>query len=1174
MVADLEIRKQCQTNAVDHISLEAGAGSGKTATLISRILHWILKTGWERLCKEENEDQRALQVMQRVVAITFTEAAAEEMVERLGLALIALCSYQEGDPVVGFFVSETGLSKEDIQKRARLLIGVVDQMRISTIHSFCRSILKSYPLEAGIHPQFEVDSDGSKATQRAHDILVRSFSRHLRSESKLPFRTIFEAGLSMEQLREHMLKAAEKDSFPLANPITVANLTPTYRSIVAAIDELHERAQILPVTKRSTHPKALQSLQELGKILTHGLSKIHQIRGLEEHENEIQAWLIEGITSIDRLKKWSKPSGVSTSKKISDDIKEEISSCASQLSRLLSNVKYYRPFLITKVILVFNDVVPQLQKDLKKLGITSFSDLLHKTAQLLKENDIIAEQLRSGIDLLLVDEFQDTSVDQCDIIEVLGLQPNRMYPKLFIVGDPKQSIYGWLNADISSYFAFAQKVENFVGQQEMRGHAWKLRSNFRSLPNILKAVENTFSGYMNNVEGLQADFSSLECMRSNEKEKRTAVEVWTAWPKDICEALPNDDSKSAEKRVRGIVSEDIIATEAHALAQDLLVKHREHGVAWKDCAVLFRSTTNLDRFLHVLKDHHIPYAVTRDKNYYRRREVLEILSLFRCIVSPLDQISLISVLRSSMVGLPDAALFLLWKHGFPELFSSLSQLTDEAYVQAEKRLLEIKPQVDRIACGVKGYENLSHWMDSLCHFLRAIRQLRMDILHLPSDVFLLRVRQLIGFDISEVRAYQGNYRLANLDRFFFTMQRLLEEHKGDWGQILNIVQHSIEDSHDAEEARPADPNQDAVQIMTIHKSKGLDFAQVYVLELHRGSYVGRKEEFFSGRCGIAQTEEFSGLGLCTLGYGEELFRRKNIEVFERLRLLYVAMTRAKDQLILSGAFPARIVSSSQSQVSLMTGHLQQLLFRYHVHELWTFPQANDLHVRYLGNEKRNTGIAVSSVRSSPSLQTLKKHQKLLDKSPILNPRNTRLLSLANQFHPFANYGHLEKSLLPVMRDPKNITRHLLFLSRKLAAIQTPRFLLRDFLADVLDRISHTKLGESLWQNRVISLAGQQYCIHRLERRRGEIFLIEYVFLESFLQRSVIDSCRAQWNRDLPILQAGRYLEEHFQTPIRMEIWDLQNNIRWEAKENSLERVIVPKVPEQIPLFPPHIVPLG
>jgi|GEM_PF-6901295 len=1172
MALDLDVRKQCQTNNTDHISLEAGAGSGKTATLISRILHWILKTGWDRQAHEENEDQRALKIMQRVVAITFTEAAAEEMVERLGKALISLCSYTQGNPVVGFFVEETGLSSADVQHRSRLLIGVIDQMRISTIHSFCRSVLKSYPLEAGIHPQFEVDPDRSKATQRAHDILVRNFYRQLRSSSRLPFRTIFEAGISLNQLRIDMLKAVHIDAFPLSNPIAEANLRPTYSKIISAIAELQELAQVLPVNKRSTHPKDLQSLQILAQILEQGLSKVDQLRGLIAHEQDIMQWQIEGAKSIDRLKKWSKPSGVSTSSKISDTLKEEMAACSAQLSLYLSNLKYYRPYLITQVISVLNDVVPELQRDLKKLGITSFSDLLHKTAVLLKNNRIIAEKIRLGIDLLLVDEFQDTSIDQCEIIEILGLQPNRLFPKLFIVGDPKQSIYGWLNADISSYFAFSQKIENFRGQHGMQGHAWKLRSNFRSLPTILKAVEKTFAGYMNNVEGLQADFSPLDCMRIEDKEERPPVELWTAWPQPVCESLRHVDQKVASKTIKNIVSEDIMMTEAEALARDLLIKNRQHGVAWKECAVLFRSTTNLDRFLHVLKNHQIPYAVTRDKNYYRRREVLELLSLFRCIVSPLDQISLISVLRSSMVGLPDAALFLLWKHGFPEFFSGLSQLNEAAYLGAEARLRSIRPQIDLLASGIDGYEDLENWMDSLCHFLRAIRRLREDVLQLPSDVFLTRVRRLIGFDISEVRAYQGNYRLANLDRFFFTIQKLLGEHKGDWGQVLNIIQQSIEENQDAEEARPADPNQDAVQIMTIHKSKGLDFRQVYVLELHRGSYAGRSEDFFSGTCGIEHTQEFSGLGLCTLGYGEEQNRRKRVEVFERLRLLYVAMTRAKDQLILSGSFPAQMNVSSQDQVTLMTEHLQQLLVHNKVQELWRFPQSQALKIRYLGTENKSTEYAISAVRAIPSVQTLKKHQELLEQSPVQHSKGSILRSTVSKHHSFEHYAHIEAAMVPLLLDPANIRKHRLFLNRKLAVIQSPLFLLRDFLANLVERIPQLQMGKTLWYNRNISIDGSRYRVHRLEDRNGELVLVEFVFLET-VQYPLISACQSNWSTDEAILKVCQFLSKKFQQPIKAEIWDVCTQKRWCATQSGLQDVISPKEPEQIPLFPPHIFPL-
>ena len=103
MMSDQNVRIACQTNFRDHITLEAGAGSGKTATLIARILHWILQKGWEGHDETTfpTDDEFAIALMHRVVAITFTEAAAEEMVDRLGTALIALSRYEKEDPVVG-----------------------------------------------------------------------------------------------------------------------------------------------------------------------------------------------------------------------------------------------------------------------------------------------------------------------------------------------------------------------------------------------------------------------------------------------------------------------------------------------------------------------------------------------------------------------------------------------------------------------------------------------------------------------------------------------------------------------------------------------------------------------------------------------------------------------------------------------------------------------------------------------------------------------------------------------------------------------------------------------------------------------------------------------------------------------------------------------------------------
>jgi ATP-dependent helicase/nuclease subunit A len=1153
MNLDQDIRVACQTNVTDHITLEAGAGSGKTATLIARILHWIIKVGWERLSQDRSEEERVFSLMHRVVAITFTEAAAEEMVDRLGIALITLSRYDKGEPVVGFSVAETELEPSEIRRRSRLLLGVVDQMRISTIHSFCRSILKSYPLEADLHPQFDIDADGNKAKLIVHDELVRVFRDQLQNHSDSAMRTIFEAGISMELFRDHLLRAVQWDSFPFPNPITIENLTPTYGEIERLINLLEPFFGKVPTTKRSTHQHEIIALIELCGFLQSGMQSVRSVRGKIDHEEELVGWVQSNGKAITRIKRWSKLKDVS--KKLSVEEREEVVSLCVKLTPYLEQLKYYRPSLIVHTVDLLNYMVPKVQQTLKKNGVVSFSDLLHKTAVLLKKDNTIVEKLRSGIDLLLVDEFQDTSLDQCAIIEILGLHPDCEYPKLFIVGDPKQSIYGWLNADISSYFSFAEKVANFRGESGVKGQSWRLTANFRSLPSILNAVEETFSGYMNNVEGLQASFKALDCMRTEDVAPFPALEIWTAWPKSVCSTIePSVTEKEAISMVKKISASQALEEEAESLARDLLRMNQEEKMSWKDCALLFRSTTNLDSFLQALKKRQIPYAVTRDKNYFRRREIIEAHTLLSCIFLPLDQISLIGALRSSMVGLPDAALFLLWKHGFPELFGYLDRIDDATYYTAEKRLLTMCPQIDRLAVGITGYKNLKNWPETLCHFLRAIRQLRIDQKVLPSDVFLKRLRDYIGFSFSEVRAYQGAYRLANLDRFFYSVQMALEESKGDWHLVLETLSQAIQEGQDGEEARPADPNQDAVQIMTIHKSKGLDFQHVYILELHRGSGGRSGGDMYSGFCKVLGTHEFAALGLRTLGYGAEVQRKKNVEIFERLRLLYVAMTRAKDRLVLSGCFPALISEGNQESTTLMSQHLQGLFVKNKISNLWNRPSSSQIILRYLGDYSTKGGVAPSSVRASPSASVLQKHQEYLDMIVIPKKEKYSLSSISTECTSIPEYAELEKIFVPLLQNPKNIHKSKQFVIRRLSGMQTTLFSIRDVLDTLFRNISSINNDCMLWHNRNISIGKLRYQIHRLEQREDALCLVEYVFLEYVQGISIVDSWEEKEMKDTGLLRACAHLQSFFQRPVHAELWGIQSKNKWSVSAEGLIQI--------------------
>ena len=1150
MNSDEHIRIACQTNFHDHITLEAGAGSGKTATLIARILQWILKEGWKQHKKEESEEKFAFTLMHGVVAITFTESAAEEMVERLGEALISLSNYPHGKIVVGFSIPHTGLEIDTLKKRARLLLGVVDQMRISTIHSFCRSILKAYPLEAKLHPQFDIDADGNKAKQIAHEVLLYEFRDQLKKHADSSMRTIFEAGIPLNLFRDQLLEAVQSNPDIFVNPITEDNLRPTYEDIHSLIHALVPYFDKVPASGRTTHQYEIIDLIQLADLLLEGLSQVHSVSGRIVHEEALVSWAETKEKAIARIKKWSKAKDVAA--KLSPEEKEIVAHLCTKLQFYLSQIKYYRPALIVHTVELLNKMMPQVRNKLRMRGIASFSDLLQKTAILLRNNSHIANKLRSEMHLLLVDEFQDTSIDQCDIIEILGLHPRREYPKLFIVGDPKQSIYGWLNADISSYFSFVDKIQFFSRTPGMVGHSWKLTANFRSVDPILRAVDDTFSGYMHNVDRFQASFSSLECMRSHDIPSFPSVEVWAAWPESICAALPHAEEKDIENQIKKITAAEALEEEAHNLARDLLRVHQENNVPWKDCALLFRSTSNLDVFLNELKKHQIPYAVTRDKNYYRRREILEVFSLLSCIVSPLDQISLIGVLRSSMVALPDAALFLLWKHGFPEMFAYVHRLDEKAYFAAEQRLLLLRPQIDRLAIGIDGYEQLSNWSDALCHFLRTVRTLRSEFQKLSSDVFLRSLREYVAFSCTEARAYQGSYRLANLDRFFYSIHCSLEENKGDWNTVLDSLSQAIQEGQNEEEARPADPNQDAVQIMTIHKSKGLDFEHVYVLELHRSSGNQVRNNVYGGFCGIFQTYEFSALGLRTLGYGTELERQQKVENFERLRLLYVAMTRAKNRLVLSGKFPAKISMGTQDSTDLMSQHLQSLFLRNGMQDLWKKPQSSIL-LRYLGENPFRGGIVTQAFRAQLNAATLQKHQDLLD-TPIMKEDTKEWLSLGNQAIPFSEYKEIEQIFVPLLQKPQNISKNKRFILQKCSELHTFSFSLRDILATLFTNIPTIQNSFVRWYNHTISVEKKSYQIHRLEERKEGFCLIEYLFLESVQDRSFIDEVQNNWNHDVGIVKAQQLLQESFQKPVSIELWGLQSNRKWRVSQTGLEEI--------------------
>ena len=544
----------------------------------------------------------------------------------------------------------------------------------------------------------------------------------------------------------------------------------------------------------------------------------------------------------------------------------------------------------------------RIERELRSRGIATFDFLLAGAEALLADQPDVRRQVRRRIDQLLVDEFQDTDRIQCDLLRWIALDgPAEERPGLFLVGDPKQSIYGWRNADLRAYDGFVALV------LEAGGEVMSLALNFRSVPVILEEVARVIEPVMTAREGVQPAFEPLlACDRRLDdpgflRARRRLGRLGARRALGLLEA-PG-----------GALEDPVIEAteiEAAALADDIRALHEQHRVAWSEIAVLLRGIGDLDLYLEAFRRARVPFAVGRDKQYYRRREVIEAAALVRSVLDPGDHLALLTVLRSATVGVPDAALIPLWNRQLPQLMTELRSPAPDA-LAALKRAIE--GAVRALPKDVPGIDRVRGWDRNLLAAVENLADLRHCFETQPADVFVERLRRLTLVEATEAARYLGPYRLANLERFFRQVLAAVEESGGDATAILRALRRSVSESRDAEEGRPKEGAEDAVQVLTIHGAKGLDFEHVYLVQLHKASPGDRNVRTEAGRWGDGF--EFRLFGAPTPGFDRIEAERRVVEAAERVRLLYVAMTRAKDRVVLTGLWPARVRPRPWDQVS-------------------------------------------------------------------------------------------------------------------------------------------------------------------------------------------------------------------------------------------------------------------
>ncbi|MBI5625426.1 MAG: UvrD-helicase domain-containing protein [Elusimicrobia bacterium] len=829
--ADLRSRGDAAFELARNIVVEAGAGTGKTTLLTDRIFHALLAGG-----------PRGKGVaVDRLVAVTFTNKAAGEIKERVsGLLLDILSPGRIKDAEQRARVlarveaarQRFGLSEDHVRSVAAAAVEDMDRAAIGTIHHLAATILRLYPVEAGLDPEFKVD-------------MGESFDELFEEE--------WLAWLSVELGEDAPRKEAWLDVLRLA-----------------ALSELKELAAALAaeLPAECVHGPAPRVKARLERFLAEfkALERIAADPGRSGIRDSITeagrrlSGAVEGWGRVvdlpERLEPWRKtplkwPAGW---KSVPG---EEL---YKRGLKVAAGISPEGESLIVKAAALVEPFSLRLKELHARRGFVSNDGLLCKSLALVRDCGAARQELKARFDAILIDEFQDTDPQQGELLlflaEAAGTQARdwrevRLAPgKLFIVGDPKQSIYRFRGADMRAYDGFRRLV---LDQGALR---CALQRNFRSAEGIIGPVNEVFRRLMRQEDGLQPEYIPILPAKATGSAAGAAVSV----------AAVRDPKASHAP----LAVEDCRAAEARWIA-DWIRSNRGASLAYKDIAVLFRVTTSINVYLQALKDAGIPYAVESERYFYGSQEIIDFTNLLAVLDDPGDGPALAGLLRSPLAGLTDSELCALSGAGPLSLFGD------------PRKAEGLRPGTAA----------------TLSRLFRTLLGLRRYASREPLDAFVSRVfEETFLLELCSA-AYHHEQTASNLLKF----KRLAKEANDARGATLKEFVAEVSAAAadpDAQEGESplADEHYDAVRLMSIHKAKGLEFRSVILPDLRRG-LPGRGD-------GVAEVDWSAGsVGLRVAGatdaamalIADEEARRSE---HEALRLLYVAMTRAKERLILVG----------------------------------------------------------------------------------------------------------------------------------------------------------------------------------------------------------------------------------------------------------------------------------
>ena len=858
----------------NNILVAAAAGSGKTAVLVERIINKIVN-------QKINIDE--------ILVVTFTNAAASEMRERI---LEAIYEKIEENP-----------QNNHLQKQ----INLIGRASICTIDSFCLDIVKNNFYEIDISPNFRI-ADNAELELIKQEALEELFDEKYEVENKeflklLEAYTTYSSDEPLKELILNIYNFIQSHPFPnqwLEEQIDKYNIkeqlekdfssTEWGKIIISNLkEELFDSKVKLEQVKNQI--ERFEELKKYALVLTSDIQELDKILKLDKwdeiynniSEINFEKWPIDRKITLEE-KEISKEKRNDIKKQVKKTL--EIIDCNSkQANEDIFNMYQTLKFL-KELIFEYNQLLKKIKKE---KNIVDFSDIEHNALEILIKKDESNKYIPSEVALkykkkfveIAIDEYQDSNLVQESILTSISNGKN-----IFMVGDVKQSIYKFRQARPE---LFLDKYEKYSNSKEIdikaKGNIIQLFKNFRSRDNILDTTNMIFKDIMSKKLG-DIDYTKKEYLNlganfeeTEEKSIRANTEIYIIENKDDIDL---EESEELEEPIQNIELEAKFVAKKikEILNSKQVVYDKKIGyrpITYKDIVILLRSTKDkANIFENELISLNIPVYSDVSTEYLNSIEIKTIINLLKVIDNPTSDISLVAVLRSVIGGFSDNELIKI-------------RLEDN-----KKSFYET----------MKQYSNKDSIKEKIDLFLSKISLWKKQSEYLELDELIWKIYIDTGYYNYVSLMPDGILRQANL-KLLFEKARQYEKvsFKGLYN-FINFIEKVRTSSGDLSSAKLIGENENVVRIMSIHKSKGLEFPLVFLCNSNKkfnvqdlNNEVLLHQDLGVGANYIDIDKKFQ---YSTLAKEAIKIKSKEEIISEEMRILYVALTRAKERLVITG----------------------------------------------------------------------------------------------------------------------------------------------------------------------------------------------------------------------------------------------------------------------------------